>query len=79
MNRRQFLSGMAAASGMGRVAAAQAGSKIRSIDIVHHTHLDVGYTALPAVVRDEQTRYLDAAIDCCAADPAFRWTVEIAG
>ena len=75
MNRRQFLSGIAAASGMGR-AAAQAGSKIRSIDIVHHTHLDVGYTALPAVVRDDQTRYLDAAIDCCRADPAFRWTVE---
>ena len=75
MNRRHFLSGIAAASGIGR-AAAQAGSKIRSIDIVHHTHLDIGYTALPAVVRDDQTRYLDAAIDCCRADPAFRWTVE---
>ena len=75
MNRRHFLSGIAAASGIGR-AASQAGSKIRSIDIVHHTHLDVGYTALPAVVRDDQTRYLEAAIDCCRADPAFRWTVE---
>ena len=75
MNRRQFLEGIAAASGMGR-AAAQSGSKIRVLDIVHHTHLDVGYTALPAVVRDDQTRYLDAAIDCCRADPGFRWTVE---
>jgi len=66
---------MAAASGIGRVAA-QAGSKIRSVDIVHHTHLDVGYTALPSVVRADQVRYLDAAIDCCRADPLFRWTVE---
>ncbi|HTS64921.1 MAG TPA: hypothetical protein VMH28_23015 [Candidatus Acidoferrales bacterium] len=75
MNRRQFLSGIAAASGMGR-AVAQSGSQIRSIDIVHHTHLDVGYTALPSVVREDQTRYLDAAIDCSRADPLFRWTVE---
>jgi Glycosyl hydrolases family 38 N-terminal domain len=75
MNRRQFLTGVAAAAGMSS-AAAQAGSKIRSIDIVHHTHLDVGYTALPAVLRDDQVRYLDAAVDCCQADPAFRWTVE---
>src|SRR5262249_3800997 len=69
------LRGIAAAPGIGR-AAVQAGSKIRSIDIVHHTHLDVGYTALPSVVRDDQARYLDAAIDCCRADPLFRWTVE---
>src|SRR6516225_7459375 len=57
-------------------AAGQPGSQIRSIDIVPHTHLDVGYTALPAVVRDDQTRYLAAAIACCRADPLFRWTVE---
>lgn len=75
MNRRQFLAGIASASGVCR-AAVQAGSKIRFVDIVHHTHLDVGYTALPAVVRDEQVRYVDAAIDCCRADPSFRWTVE---
>ncbi|MBS1855570.1 MAG: hypothetical protein JST11_09420 [Acidobacteria bacterium] len=75
MNRRQFLAGIAAVPAIGG-AAAEGESKIRSIDIVHHTHLDVGYTALPAVVRDEQVRYLDAAIDCCRADPAFRWTVE---
>jgi hypothetical protein len=75
MKRRQFLAGIAGAPGICR-AAAQPGSIIRFIDIVHHTHLDVGYTALPAVVRDDQVHYLDAAIDCCRADPSFRWTVE---
>jgi hypothetical protein len=75
MDRRQFLSGIAAVPGFGR-AAAFTGSKIRHVDIVHHTHLDVGYTALPSVVRQDQVRYLDAAIDCCQADPQFRWTVE---
>ena len=75
MQRRQFLAGIAAVPGICR-AAAEAGSKISSIDIVHHTHTDVGYTELPSVVRDEQLRYLDAAIECCRADPSFRWTVE---
>jgi Glycosyl hydrolases family 38 N-terminal domain len=75
MNRRQFLTGIAAASGISR-ADGQNGLKIRSIDIIHHTHLDIGYTALPAVVRDNQVRYLDAAVDSCYADPRFRWTVE---
>ena len=74
MNRREFLAGITAA-GVGR-AAAQTGPKVRSVDIVHHTHLDIGYTALPAVVRDDQARGIDAAIDCCRADPLFRWTVE---
>jgi alpha-mannosidase len=46
------------------------------VDIVHHTHTDVGYTALPAVVRDLQKRYIDVAVDACESDPAFRWTVE---
>src|SRR5574340_741524 len=75
MNRRQFVTGIAAAAGVGR-AAPQGGLKIRSVDIIHRTHLDIGYTALPAVVRDDQVRYLDAAIDCCHADPLFHWTVE---
>lgn len=75
MNRRQFFGELAAVPAIG-MAAAQADSPIRTIDIVHHTHLDVGYTALPSVVRDDQIRYLDMAIDACRADRAFRWTVE---
>jgi hypothetical protein len=71
MNRRQFLAAApAAASGW------QQPSRIQVVDIVHHTHTDIGYTEMPSVVRDLQRRYLDAAIDACHADPAFRWTVE---
>lgn len=74
MNRREFLAGTAVVR-PGKTAG-QERLKVRSVDIVHHTHLDVGYTAPPAVVRDDQVRYLDAAIDCCHADRRFRWTVE---
>ncbi len=75
MNRRQFL-GASALAGLALSTDAQTAPKIRQVDIVHHTHTDVGYTELPSVVRDLQVRYLDAAIDACAADPSFRWTVE---
>ena len=63
---------MAAAGARG---AAPAG-KIVQVDIVHHTHTDVGYTSAPAVVRDQQMRYIDIAIDACRADASFRWTIE---
>ena len=70
LTRRSFLAGAAVTAG------AQTAPKIKHVDIVHHTHTDVGYTLSPAVIRDLQKRYLDAAIDCCLADARFRWTVE---
>ncbi len=76
MNRRQFLLQTSAAAALARPAAGDTGAKIRHVDIVHHTHTDVGYTELPSVIRDLQKRYLEAAVDCCRMDPAFRWTVE---
>ena len=76
LSRRQFLAPSPAGAALVQAAAAQTGLSIRHVDIVHHTHTDVGYTALPAVVRDLQIRYLDVAVDACHADPAFRWTVE---
>jgi hypothetical protein len=76
LSRRQFLAASPAGAALVQAAAAQTGLSIRHVDIVHHTHTDVGYTALPAVVRDLQKRYLDVAIDACHADAGFRWTVE---
>lgn len=50
--------------------------RIRYVDIIHHSHTDVGYTDLPSVTRDMQVRYLDAALDAVKANPRFRWTCE---
>jgi len=78
MQRRDFLLGIPAAAGLAGRSHGQAAqpAKIRRVDLVHHTHTDVGYTELPSVVRELQKRYLDAAIDACRADAGFRWTVE---
>ena len=76
LTRRQFLVASPAGAGLVRAAAGQTGLSILHVDIVHHTHTDVGYTELPAVVRGLQKRYLDVAVDTCHSDPGFRWTVE---
>ncbi len=76
MNRRRFLLNGGAATAILRYAQAMPPSRIRLVDIIHHTHTDLGYTELPSVIRDLQMRYLDAAIDCCQSNSAFRWTVE---
>ncbi|MBN2309636.1 MAG: hypothetical protein JXR94_11725 [Candidatus Hydrogenedentes bacterium] len=58
--------------------------KIKRIDIVHMSHTDVGFTDHPAVCREQQTRYLDIAIDGVLAtegapkEARFSWTVEAA-
>ncbi len=72
LNRRQFLIEVPA---LARVALGQA-ERIRQIDIIHHTHTDVGYTSAPSVVRDQQKRYIDAAIDLCTREKGFCWTIE---
>jgi hypothetical protein len=79
MDRRRFLWEAPAVAAFARSAWAQSQetpAKITHVDIVHHTHTDVGYTALPSVIRDLQRRYLDAAVDTCRSDRNFHWTVE---
>ncbi len=77
LNRRQLLFDLPAVAGLVYTASGQTGRGIRQVDIVHHTHTDIGYTELPSVIRDLQKRYLDAAIDSCKSDKSFRWTVEV--
>ncbi len=74
--RREFLLEVPALASLGAPAFAQSGLRIRQVDIVHHTHTDVGYTDYPAVVRDKQKRFLDMAMDLCRSQKSFRWTVE---
>lgn len=72
MTRRDAMKTVAVA------AAAQAGGagKIRHIDIIHHSHTDVGYTDIPSVTRELQVRFLEAALEACLLNPSFHWTVE---
>ncbi len=58
--------------------------KIKRVDIVHMSHTDIGFTDHPAVTREQQTRYLDIAIDgvlnteSAPPDARFAWTAESA-
>ncbi len=51
---------------------------IKKIFLVHHTHMDIGYTDQPAEVLDQQLRFLDAAIALGGRDSRFHWTIESA-
>lgn len=53
-----------------------AAAEIRRIDIIHLSHMDVGFTDHPSVTREMQKNYLDQAIDACRRDPGFAWTAE---
>ena len=59
-------------------------TKIKRIDIVHMSHTDIGFTDHPAVTREQQTRYLDIAIDGvlqtegAPPEARFAWTAESA-
>jgi hypothetical protein len=76
LNRRQFLLEAPALAAAAGKAAGQSTPGIRQIDIIQHTHTDIGYTDNPSVVRDRQKRYMESATDLCLGDKSFRWTVE---
>jgi len=54
-----------------------------SVFLVHHSHLDVGYTDRQEVVVANHLQYLDSALDLVErtaswdADAQFRWNVEV--
>jgi hypothetical protein len=51
-------------------------AEIRRINIIHLSHMDVGFTDHPAVTREMQKKYLDEALDACSVNRDFRWTAE---
>ena len=54
-----------------------------SVSLVHHTHLDVGYTDRQEVVTANHLQYLDSVLDLVERtsgwddDARFRWNVEV--
>jgi len=51
-------------------------AEIKRINIIHLSHMDVGFTDHPAVTREMQKKYLDEALDACTVNRDFRWTAE---
>lgn len=53
-----------------------------SINLVQHSHTDVGYTRPQTEILPEQVRFIDTVLDCCDQtdalpdDARFRWTCE---
>lgn len=74
LTRRDTLKLALAAASPALARAEQGG--IRHVDIIHHSHTDVGYTDMPSVTRDLQVRFLDSAVEACQRNPRFRWTAE---
>lgn len=63
-------------------ANSQVEKQIKTIELVHHSHTDIGYTDNPILVMEYQKRYVDMALDAIieTADSAegkrFIWTAE---
>ncbi len=51
---------------------------IRKIFMVHHTHMDIGYTDQAREVLDQQLGFLDKAVELCWKHDDFQWTIESA-
>lgn len=55
---------------------------IEELFVIHHTHLDMGYTDYQPVVHEKHVQYLDQVLDLCAAtddypdECRFRWVSE---
>lgn len=51
---------------------------IRKIYLVHHTHMDIGYTDQPESVMYQHLTFLDNAVALAKKYPTFCWTIESA-
>ena len=51
---------------------------IRKIYLIHHTHMDIGYTDQPEEVLNQHLTFLDDAVSLAGRYPDFCWTIESA-
>jgi hypothetical protein len=73
-----------AAGPLGRAELTVQPQRKWTVHLVHHSHLDIGYTDRQGTVLRNHSEYLDSALDLAEATSAwpdearFRWTVESA-
>lgn len=51
-------------------------SPVKTIYIVQLSHLDIGFTDTQSAVAKVSAQTIDHAIELCAADPDYKWTIE---
>jgi len=51
---------------------------LKKIFLIHHTHMDIGYTDLPIEVMDQHLNHLDKALLLCQNNKDYFWTIESA-
>ncbi len=49
---------------------------IKKVFLIHHTHMDIGYTDLPLEVMEQHFNKFDDVLKLCRNQPEFRWTLE---
>ena len=56
---------------------------IKRIYVVHHTHVDIGYTDIQTKLYEDHKKFIDSALDYCRQtdrypqESKFRWTCEV--
>ncbi len=76
ITRRETLKTALCAAALPASAQQPSTGKVRHIDVIHHSHTDVGFTDIPSVCREHQVRFLDAALEACLRNRSFHWTAE---
>ncbi len=58
------------------LTAATGFGQIRTVYVIPYSHWDRGFLTSPEAILPRLKPHIDEVIDCAAADPEYRWTIE---
>ncbi|MBZ5566135.1 MAG: hypothetical protein LAP13_27420, partial [Acidobacteriia bacterium] len=58
------------------LSATAAFGQIRTVYVIPYSHWDRGFLTSPEAILPRLKTHIDEVIDCAAADPEYRWTIE---